>query len=221
MHNRRYGQWPAAGAAPAGSGVGSSTGNSRQNSSKGFTFSWPAYMDREQLSHAMKRGHVFRGKFRVNAANRGEAFCTLEGLPSDVTIRGDVNQNRAVEGDEVAVLPFKLRDWFVVYKEREKLAEQGLLPDGKADPLALAEELAAMAIAANNDAGVAAAQAPWTVAGSVEAALKVIEDALRARPDIRVTGACAAIVGLCTQGAGFQVSGCTVGSCLLVLLKLI
>jgi hypothetical protein len=71
-----------------------------------------------------------------------------------------------------------------------QLAEAGLLPEGKADPLALAEELAALAIAANDDAGVAAAQSPWTVAGGVEAALKVIEDALRARPDMRVTGAC-------------------------------
>jgi hypothetical protein len=70
-----------------------------------------------------------------------------------------------------------------------QLAEQGLLPEGKADPLALAEELSAMALAANDDAGIAAAQSPWTVAGGVEAALKVIEDALRARPDMRVTGA--------------------------------
>ncbi|KAF6257028.1 exoribonuclease [Scenedesmus sp. NREL 46B-D3] len=194
MRNRRYGKWPAAGNSPAGTGSGSSSGSSRQSKSKGHTFNWPAYMDREQLSHAMKRGHVFRAKFRLNAANRGEAFCTLEGLPSDVTIRGDVNQNRAVEGDEVAVAPFKLKDWFVVYKEREKLAEQGLLPEGKADPLALAEDLAAMAIAANDDAGVAAAQAPWTVAGGVEAALKVIEDALRARPDMRVTGKVVAIL---------------------------
>jgi hypothetical protein len=46
-----------------------------------------------------------------------------------------------------------------------------------------------MALAANDDPGVAAAQSPWTVAGGVEAALKVIEDALRARPDMRVTGA--------------------------------
>jgi hypothetical protein len=35
-----------------------------------------------------------RAKFRVNAANRTEAFCTLEGLPSDLLVRGDVNQNR-------------------------------------------------------------------------------------------------------------------------------
>lgn len=35
-----------------------------------------------------------RAKFRVNAANRTEGFCTLEGLPSDLLVRGDVNQNR-------------------------------------------------------------------------------------------------------------------------------
>lgn len=28
---------------------------------------------------------------------------------------------RAVEGDEVAVLAFKLQDWFKVYKEQEKV----------------------------------------------------------------------------------------------------
>lgn len=62
-----------------------------------------------------------RAKFRVNAANRTEGFCTLQGLPSDLLVRGDVNQNRAVEGDEVAVLAFKLQDWFKVYKEQEKV----------------------------------------------------------------------------------------------------
>jgi hypothetical protein len=62
----------------------------------------------------------------VNAANRTEGFCTLEGLPSDLLVRGDVNQNRAVEGDEVAVLVFKLQDWFKVYKEQEKVGHAAL-----------------------------------------------------------------------------------------------
>lgn len=57
----------------------------------------------------------------MNAANRTEGFCSLEGLPSDLLVRGDVNQNRAVEGDEVAVLAFKLQDWFKVYKEQDKV----------------------------------------------------------------------------------------------------
>lgn len=64
----------------------------------------------------------------MNAANRTEAFCTLESLPSDLLVRGDVNQNRAVEGDEVAVLPFKLQDWFKVYREQEKVGGTLSLP---------------------------------------------------------------------------------------------
>lgn len=47
----------------------------------------------------------------------------MEGLPSDMTVRGDVNHNRAVEGDEVAVLAFKLSDWFTVYKERDRVSD--------------------------------------------------------------------------------------------------
>lgn len=39
---------------------------------------------------------ALRGKLRINAANRTEAFCTLEGLPSDVLLRGDINHNRCV-----------------------------------------------------------------------------------------------------------------------------
>lgn len=39
-----------------------------------------------------------------------------------MTVRSDVNHNRAVEGDEVAVLAFKLSDWFTVYKERDRVS---------------------------------------------------------------------------------------------------
>jgi hypothetical protein len=83
---RRYGQWPPPGSSPAdvgglprsGSSGGSSgrpgswqggAGMSRHSSSSSrhgsrnastFTFNWPAYMERVQLQHAMKRGQVFR-----------------------------------------------------------------------------------------------------------------------------------------------------------------
>lgn len=69
-----------------------------------------------------------------------------------------------------------------------QLAELGLLPDANADPLLLSDKMAEMAIAANDKDGIAAAQSPWTTAGCSAAALKVIEDTLRARPDLRVTG---------------------------------
>lgn len=64
---------------------------------------------------------TFRCKYRVNAANRTEAYCSLAGLPSDVLIRGEANQNRAVEGDVVAVQPLPLHQWFTVYKESAKV----------------------------------------------------------------------------------------------------
>lgn len=46
--------------------------------------------------HILLSSAVRRAKFRLNASNRTEAFCTLEGLPSDMTIRGEVNHNRCV-----------------------------------------------------------------------------------------------------------------------------
>eukprot|EP00775_Hariotina_reticulata_P008717 gene8717-8898_t len=145
-------------------------------------------MDRQQLQQGMKRGHIFRAKIRMNAANRSEAFCTLEGLPSDVLLRGDINHNRAFEGDEVAVQVFKLQDWFTVYKESSKLAELGLLPAADTDPIALSQQLAQMALSNNDPDGLLAAQAPWTTANTSAAALTVIGDLLRARPDMRATG---------------------------------
>jgi hypothetical protein len=62
-----------------------------------------------------------RAKFRLNAANVNEAYCTVTGLPSDILLRGKPNHNRAIEGDVVAVELCKLCDWFVVYKESSRV----------------------------------------------------------------------------------------------------
>lgn len=77
----RYGQWPPPGSSPAdSSGVAPRSGSGRpgsrqgpgtlrpsgSSSGRGFSFSWPAYMDRTQLQQAMKRGQVFRCAWLVN-----------------------------------------------------------------------------------------------------------------------------------------------------------
>ncbi|CAL4885427.1 unnamed protein product [Urochloa decumbens] len=59
---------------------------------------WPE----RAVEEAVKRGHAFVGKFRVNAHNRNEAYCTIDGIPVDILITG-LAQNRAVEGDLVAL----------------------------------------------------------------------------------------------------------------------
>lgn len=57
----------------------------------------------DAVKEALERGEVFQATLRVNAHNRLEAYCTIEGVPTDVLISGIPLQNRAVEGDVVAV----------------------------------------------------------------------------------------------------------------------
>ncbi|XP_019260850.1 PREDICTED: DIS3-like exonuclease 2 [Nicotiana attenuata] len=66
---------------------------------KYFASHWPA----EAVHKALERGHIFKALFRVNAHNRLEAYCKIDGVRADVLISGPAVQNRAVEGDIVAI----------------------------------------------------------------------------------------------------------------------
>ncbi|KNA06649.1 hypothetical protein SOVF_179120 [Spinacia oleracea] len=55
------------------------------------------------VMEALQKGEVFQAILRVNAHNRHEAYCTIEGVPTDVFVNGIPRQNRAVEGDVVAI----------------------------------------------------------------------------------------------------------------------
>ncbi|XP_028757504.1 DIS3-like exonuclease 2 isoform X2 [Neltuma alba] len=57
------------------------------------------------------KGDVFKSLFRVNAHNRLEAYCKIDGVPTDVLISGIPAQNRAVDGDTVAVKIDPLALW--------------------------------------------------------------------------------------------------------------
>ncbi|KAF8411801.1 hypothetical protein HHK36_004360 [Tetracentron sinense] len=52
----------------------------------------------EAVNEALKKGGAFKSSFRVNAHNRLEAYCTIDGVPTDVLISGVAAQNRAVAG---------------------------------------------------------------------------------------------------------------------------
>eukprot|EP00887_Chlorella_sp_A99_P000156 scaffold16.g156.t1 len=54
------------------------------------------------LQRGLKTGALFRAVLRVAASDRTQAYCTVPGLPTDIFIKGAL-QNRAVDGDEVAV----------------------------------------------------------------------------------------------------------------------
>lgn len=57
----------------------------------------------EAVEKALERGDVFKATFRVNAHNRTEAYCSIDGVSTDILICGAPAQNRSVEGDIVAI----------------------------------------------------------------------------------------------------------------------
>ncbi|CAL9753734.1 unnamed protein product, partial [Musa acuminata subsp. burmannicoides] len=71
-----------------------------RNSQMNFALHWPE----QAVKEAIEKGRAFKATFRVNAYDRKEAFCTVDGLPVDVLINGADAQNRAIEGDVVAVI---------------------------------------------------------------------------------------------------------------------
>lgn len=65
----------------------------------------------EAVNGALAKGTIYKALFRVNAHNRLEAYCKIDGVPSDVLISGIAAQNRAVEGDIVAIKVDPLTFW--------------------------------------------------------------------------------------------------------------
>ncbi|XP_038718373.1 DIS3-like exonuclease 2 isoform X2 [Tripterygium wilfordii] len=63
------------------------------------------------VNEALEKGDAFKALFRVNAHNRLEAYCKIEGVSVDVLINGNAAQNRAVEGDIVVMQVDPLSLW--------------------------------------------------------------------------------------------------------------
>uniref|UniRef100_A0A1J3D6C6 DIS3-like exonuclease 2 n=1 Tax=Noccaea caerulescens TaxID=107243 RepID=A0A1J3D6C6_NOCCA len=65
----------------------------------------------DAVNEALEKGEAFKAVFRVNAHNRNEAYCKVDGVPTDILINGNVGQNRAVEGDVVVIKLDPLSLW--------------------------------------------------------------------------------------------------------------
>ncbi|CAN4123944.1 unnamed protein product [Withania somnifera] len=101
---------------------------------KYFSSHWPA----EAVHKALERGHVFKALFRINAHNRLEAYCKVDGVRTGVLISGAAAQNRAVEGDIVAVEIDPPSLWtrmkgYTVGVENSSLVDDGMLESDKSD----------------------------------------------------------------------------------------
>lgn len=69
------------------------------------------HMPIEAINEALEKGEAFKAIFRVNMHNRFEGYCTLEGVPTDILVSGVAAQNRAVEGDVVAIVLDPVSSW--------------------------------------------------------------------------------------------------------------
>ncbi|KAI3978531.1 hypothetical protein MKX01_015706 [Papaver californicum] len=69
------------------------------------------HLSEQAVTEAVEKGEVFITPFRVNAHNPAEAYCTVSGVPIDILINGFPFQNRALEGDTVAIKLDPLAYW--------------------------------------------------------------------------------------------------------------
>ncbi|KAL0365867.1 UNVERIFIED_CONTAM: DIS3-like exonuclease 2 [Sesamum radiatum] len=65
---------------------------------------YPPHWSAEAVNKALEKGELLIALFHVNAHNRLEAYCKIDGVQTDVLISGLLSQNRAIEGDTVAIV---------------------------------------------------------------------------------------------------------------------
>ncbi|KZV35118.1 hypothetical protein F511_20211 [Dorcoceras hygrometricum] len=93
---------------------------------------FPPHLSAEAVSKALEaslnpahKGELLRALFRVNAHNRIEAYCKVDGVSTDVLISGVVSQNRAFDGDTVAIVIDPPSLWPKMKGSNETLNESG------------------------------------------------------------------------------------------------
>ncbi|CAA3012949.1 DIS3-like exonuclease 2 [Olea europaea subsp. europaea] len=89
------------------------------------------------LFFCFQRGDAFKALFRVNAHNRLEAYCKIDGVQTDVLISGLVDQNRAVEGDTVAIVIDPPSLWTKMKGFNENANHSALIDDRACRPEAV------------------------------------------------------------------------------------
>lgn len=98
------------------------------------------YLEPEDVEAGLRVGLLFRATIRCNASDRSQAFATLPGLPHDVFIPGLKDQNRCIEGDEVALRILPLSRWHLQgsAKAVASTPTSNVVPFGS--PIAVCEE---------------------------------------------------------------------------------
>jgi len=73
---------------------------------------FPKHWNAAAVQHGLETGTIFRACLRCNTSDRTQGYCTVPGLPRDIFIRGWKAQNRAIEGDVVAMRILPTSEWY-------------------------------------------------------------------------------------------------------------
>jgi len=85
---------------------------STSSSSSAAALSYPEHVSEEVARRGVEDGTLFEATIRYNASDRGQAYCSVEGVDTDIFIEGALRQNRSVHGDLVVVRILEERDWW-------------------------------------------------------------------------------------------------------------
>lgn len=90
---------------------GSVSSSSRRSNKKKKAPPFKEHWSKTAVAQGLRDGKIFKAVFRCSAADRTQGFVTLPGLPRDAFISGWKAQNRAIEGDVVAVMILPTTEW--------------------------------------------------------------------------------------------------------------
>eukprot|EP00741_Cyanophora_paradoxa_P007012 tig00001067_g6784.t1 len=90
---------------------------------------FPEHLRPDAVRDGLKRKELFQGTVRVNPRRRHEAFVVVKGFVNDVLIDGDVAQNRAMDGDTVAIRVLPKSRWKRLGRARGAAGEASLAED--------------------------------------------------------------------------------------------
>lgn len=76
------------------------------------TFRYSKHWSKEKGDDELKKGNVFQAIIRYNASDKTQAFCAVEGLPSDVFVGDLQRQNRSIHGDLVLIRILPHHKWY-------------------------------------------------------------------------------------------------------------
>ena len=101
------------------------TSSNRKKKRKEF---FSDYVKLSEVEDGLSENLFVKGHIRINPRRREDAYVTVTGLDVDIIVKGDA-QNRAFEGDEVAIQIRPLSEWDFLEEEEEKKSREESLEE--------------------------------------------------------------------------------------------